>query len=44
MYAYSLWALLHVVLWESSSLGHRPGAELQIDVVAEQRGTAGQRG
>ena len=35
MYAYSLQALLHVGLWESSSQGCRPGAELQIGEVAE---------
>ena len=44
MYVSSLQALLHVGLWESSSQGHRPGAELQIGVLAEQRGTAGHRG
>ena len=36
MYAYSLRALLHVGLWESSSQGREPGAELQIDEVAER--------
>ena len=35
MYAYSLAALLHVGLWESSSWGARPMAELQIGEVAE---------